>query len=151
MRLYEINVFWLLSANQVRPAEQNPSEAARAVLFSLGTLLQAYPSSLQGSASCSAAAVELGKVPALPVRNSKWLSWHLPKSAGSRLSSSLCSSQHSQKGIAKFASLTRFKRISSLLLGTKNPQVCSHYHICSLNRCFAVAFLKIPCIFNQWL
>lgn len=64
-----------------------------------GDPAQAYPSSLQGSASCSAAAVELGKVPALLVRNSKWLSWHLPKSAGSRLPSSLCSSQHSQKGI----------------------------------------------------
>lgn len=51
MRLYEINLFWLLSANQVRPMEQNPSEAARAVLFSFGTPLQAYPSSLQGSAS----------------------------------------------------------------------------------------------------
>lgn len=51
MRLYKINVFWLLSANQVRPMEQNPSEAARAVLLSFGTLLQAYPSSLQDSAS----------------------------------------------------------------------------------------------------
>lgn len=51
-------------------------------------------------------------------------------------------SQHSQKGIAKFSSLTRSKRISSLLLGTRNPQVCSHYQTCSLNRCFSVAFLK---------
>lgn len=46
-----MNVFGLLSSNQVRPVEQNSSEAARAVLFSFGTLLEAYPSSLQGSAS----------------------------------------------------------------------------------------------------
>lgn len=80
----------------------------------------------QRAASCSAAALEPGKVLALPVKNSKGHSWHLPKSAGSRLSSSLSSSQHSQKGTAKLDSLTRFKRISSLLLESKNPQVRSH-------------------------
>lgn len=94
-------------------------------------------------------AAELGKVPALPVRNPKLPLWHLPQSAASRLSSSLSSSQHSQKGIAEFAALTRSKRISSLLLETKNPQVCSHSQTCSLNRCFAVAFFKIPCILKQ--
>lgn len=85
----------------------------------------------QRAASCSAAAAELGKVPALPVRNSKLPSWHLPQSAGSKLSSSLCSSLHSQKGTAEFASLTRFKSISSLLLENKNPQFCSHSDILS--------------------
>lgn len=138
---------------QIRPDQWNktPQKQPELCCSHLGPCYSLIPPlcGAQRAPSCSAAAVRLGKVPALPVRNSKRPSRPLPQSAGTRLSSSLSSSQHSQKGVAKFASLTRFKRISSLLLETKNPQIYSHHQTCSLNRCFAGAFFLIPCIFNQ--
>lgn len=115
--------------------------SSQSCVFSFGTLLQAYPSSLWGSVSSFllSSCCWAGKGPSSPHQEFQ-MALVASESAGSRLSSSLPSSQPSLKGMAKFASLTRFKRISSLQLETKNPQVCSHDQTCSLNRCFAVAF-----------